>query len=172
MNPSTPTTLTFRWGRTRPWLSTMVRLALAGVWLAAGASKVGDLSASTRGVHAYQLTPYEVSAVIGGALPFVELTLGALLLAGLATRLAAAASAALFTVFVAGIASAWSRGLAIDCGCFSPGGELAPGTDPTYTLEIVRTTAFLGLAVLLLFFPATRFSLDARLGVAPSSEET
>lgn len=168
---STRTTPTFRWRQAQPWLSTAVRLALAGVWLAAGASKVGDLPASARGVHAYQLTPYEISAVIGSALPLVELALGVLLLIGLGTRVVATASTALFTVFLAGIASAWARGLAIDCGCFSPGGELAPGVEPTYTLEIVRTTAFLGLAVFLLIFPATRFSLDARLGVTPSSEE-
>jgi uncharacterized membrane protein YphA (DoxX/SURF4 family) len=159
------------WRRVRPWLGTAIRLVLAGVWLAAGATKVGDLPASIRAVHAYQLTPYELSAVIGGALPFVELALGALLLAGLATRLAAAASTALLSAFVAGIASAWVRGLAIDCGCFSPGGELAPGVEPTYTLEIARTSALLGLAVLLLIHPGTRLSVDARLGIAPSIEE-
>jgi uncharacterized membrane protein YphA (DoxX/SURF4 family) len=160
-----------RWRAARPWLGTAVRLVLGGVWLAAGATKVGDLPASIRAVHAYQLTPYELSAIIGGALPFVELALGVLLLAGLATRLAAAASTALLSAFIAGIASAWARGLAIDCGCFSPGGELAPGVEPTYTFEIVRTGALLGLAVFLLVQPGTRLSVDARLGIAPPTEE-
>jgi uncharacterized membrane protein YphA (DoxX/SURF4 family) len=167
-----PTSTTSRLPRAQPWLSTAARLVLAGVWLAAGASKVGDLPASTRAVHAYQLTPYELSAVLGGALPFVELALGLLLLAGLATRLAAAASTALLAVFATGISSAWARGLAIDCGCFGTGGELAAGVEPTYTLQLVRTTALLGLAVILLIFPTTRFSADARLGVASSARET
>ena len=53
--------------------------------------------------------------------------MGALLLAGLLTRGAAAVAGLLMLVFVAGIASAWARGLSIDCGCFGTGGPVAPG---------------------------------------------
>jgi uncharacterized membrane protein YphA (DoxX/SURF4 family) len=158
-----------RWHQLRPWLGTVVRLGLAGVWLAAGASKVGDLAASTRAVHAYELTPYEVSALIGAALPFVELALGVLLLAGLATRLIAAVSAGMLMIFMAGIAAAWARGLAIDCGCFGPGGELPAGVDPSYAPEIGKNVAFLLLAGYLLIYPLTRLSLDSWLGAAPTS---
>ena len=100
-----------------------VRGGLALVWLYAGATKVGDLAASGRAVHAYQIMPYELSQVVGAALPFVEIALGVLLLLGVATRLAAGVSAALLVIFIAGIVSAWARGLAIDCGCFGTGGD-------------------------------------------------
>jgi uncharacterized membrane protein YphA (DoxX/SURF4 family) len=159
------------WSRVVPWLGTVARLGLAGVWLAAGASKIGDLSASARAVHAYELTPYDVSVLIGSALPFVELALGVLLLAGLATRLLAAVSAALLTIFMVGIASAWARGLAIDCGCFGPGGELPAGVDPSYLPELGKNVVFLLLAGFLLVYPRTRLSLDAWLGAAPAGDE-
>jgi len=152
-----------RWAVLRPWLGTLARLVLAGVWFAAGASKVNDLAASGRAVNAYRLMPFEVAELIGAMLPFVELALGVLLLLGVATRLTAAASAALLTVFVAGIVSAWSRGLSIDCGCFGGGGDLAAGQSPSYGPEIVRDVVFLLLAAYLIVFPRTRFSLDARL---------
>jgi uncharacterized membrane protein YphA (DoxX/SURF4 family) len=148
-----------------------VRLGLAAVWLVAGASKVGDLAASGRAVNAYRLMPYDVAKVIGAALPFVEIALGLLLLLGVATRLSAAVSAALLLVFIAGIASAWARGLAIDCGCFGQGGELAPGESPTYGPEILRDIGFLALAGFLLVWPVTRFSIDSWLAREPRAED-
>jgi uncharacterized membrane protein YphA (DoxX/SURF4 family) len=139
------------------------RLLLAGVWLYAGGSKVGDLTASVRAVKAYQLLPSTVAEWVGAALPLVEIGLGLLLLLGLATRLAAGASVLLLAAFVAGIASAWARGLRIDCGCFGGGGELAAGETPSYGSELVRDLALLAAAGFLLVWPRTRWSLDAWL---------
>jgi hypothetical protein len=81
-----------------------------------------------------------------------------------ATRFVAGVSAVLLVVFIAGIVSAWSRGLAIDCGCFGSGGQLAAGQGPTYGTEILRDLGFLALAGLLLWRPWTRFSIDALMG--------
>ncbi|MGC5031694.1 MauE/DoxX family redox-associated membrane protein [Micromonospora sp. DT229] len=154
-----------------PWLGLAVRLGLAAVWLYAGATKVGDLAGSGRAVHAYQVLPYEVSMVVGAVLPFVELALGVLLVLGLATRLSAGVSAALLVVFIAGIISAWSRGLAIDCGCFGTGGELPAGESPSYFPEILRDLGFLALAGFLLIWPRTAVSVDGALAGEPVEDE-
>ncbi|BFU46712.1 MauE/DoxX family redox-associated membrane protein [Krasilnikovia sp. MM14-A1004] len=145
------------------WISTVARFGLAVVWLVAGATKVGDLAASGRAVNAYRLMPYEAAKVVGAAQPFLEIALGLLLLVGLAVRLSAGISAVLLVIFIAGIVSAWARGLAIDCGCFSRGGDLAGGVDPGYLSEILRDLGFLVLAGILLWRPRTRFSLDGLL---------
>jgi len=152
-----------RWPIARPWIGTGARLVLACVWLYAGASKVTDLAGSGRAVNAYQVMPYDLAKVIGAALPFVEIALGFLLLAGLATRLAAAVSAVLLVVFIAGIVAAWARGLSIDCGCFGGGGELAAGQSPSYLPEIQRDLGFLTLAGFLVVFPRTRLAIDSWL---------
>ncbi|MFI5840159.1 MauE/DoxX family redox-associated membrane protein [Catenuloplanes sp. NPDC051500] len=148
------------WDRAGPWAGLVARLGLAGVWLYAGGTKVGDLAASGRAVNAYRIMPFEVAQVIGAMLPFVEIVVGLLLLAGLATRVSAAFSVLLLTVFIAGIASAWARGLQIDCGCFGSGGQLAAGENPTYGWEIARDLGFLILAGYLLIRPDSRFSAD------------
>lgn len=150
-------------GTLRPWLGTAVRLGLAGVWLYAGASKVGDLAASGRSVNAYQVFPYDLAMVVGFALPFLEIALGVLLVLGLATRLTAGLSAALLVVFIAGITSAWARGLSIDCGCFGTGGELPVGEQPSYGPELLRDLGFLALAGFLLRWPRTAVSADSWL---------
>lgn len=142
------------------WIRSAGRLLLAGVWLVAGGTKVSDLQGSVRAVHAYDLLPYEVSKVVGAALPFVEITIGVLLVAGFATRIAAVASSTLLVVFIGGIASAWARGLRIDCGCFGGGGELAAGRSPTYFWEIARDVALLAVAVYLVWRPTSRLAVD------------
>lgn len=140
------------------------RLILGVVLLVAGATKVGDLAGSVRAVHAYQLLPYEVSTVVGSVLPFVEIVAGVLLVAGLATRLAAAVSAVLLVVFIGGIVSAWTRGLSIDCGCFGSGGQLTAGQTPRYGVDLARDVALLAAALVLLVWPVTAWSVDGWLG--------
>jgi uncharacterized membrane protein YphA (DoxX/SURF4 family) len=156
----TVSTIGTRWPLLR-WIGTVARLGLAAVWLVAGASKVTDLAASGRAVNAYQVMPYELAKVVGAALPFVEIALGLLLLAGLATRLVAGVSAGILVIFVAGIISAWARGLSIDCGCFGGGGALAAGQSPSYLPEVLRDLGFLILAGFLIVFPRTRLAADS-----------
>lgn len=153
------------WALAQPWVSTALRLVLGVVMLWSGAAKVGDLPASIRAVRAFELLPEALARVVGTGLPVVEILLGLLLLAGLLTRYAAAGVALLMVAFLIGIASAWARGLAIDCGCFGGGGAIAP--DQTqYPIEIARDLALLAAAVVLAWRPASRFSLDSTLGLA------
>src|SRR3954466_14165062 len=146
-----------------PWVSTVARAGLAAVFLTAGLLKVDDLAASGRAVNAYRLMDYDTAKVIGAVQPFLEIALGLLLLAGLGVRLSAAIAALLLAVFIAGIISAWARGLQIDCGCFSKGGDLTGRRTAEYGREVLRDVGFLILAGILLVKPRTRFSLDGFL---------
>jgi uncharacterized membrane protein YphA (DoxX/SURF4 family) len=146
-----------------PWISTGARLGLAAVFLVAGGLKVTDLAASGRAVNAYRLMSYDTAKVVGAVQPFLEIAIGLLLLIGLAVRLSAAIAAVALVIFIAGIASAWARGLQIDCGCFSKGGDLAAGRTAEYGLEILRDVGFLALAGILLVKPRVRLSLDGLL---------
>ncbi|MEU4158117.1 MauE/DoxX family redox-associated membrane protein [Actinoplanes sp. NPDC026670] len=159
METSRQTRMAVAW----PWIGTAARVVLGVVWLIAGALKVGDLAASARAVHAYQVMSYDTAQVVGAVQPFLEIALGLLLLIGLSTRLTAAISAVLMVVFIAGIASAWARGLRIDCGCFSDGGALGQGESTAYGIDILRDLAFLALSGLLVWRPRTRFSFDGVL---------
>jgi uncharacterized membrane protein YphA (DoxX/SURF4 family) len=149
-----------RWTRARPWVSTVARVLLGAVWIAAGASKVTDLAASVRAVRAYEVLPEWAVPAVGAGLPFLEVALGVLLIVGLGVRLGAVVSAVLFAIFIAGIVSASARGLRIDCGCFGGGGELGAGQQTKYTAEIVRDVGLLGLAALVAWLPRGRFSVD------------
>lgn len=145
--------------RIADWTGLVARLVLGGVLVAAGLAKVTDLTASTQSVLAYELFSYDVARVIGITLPVVEIAVGLLLVLGLLTRSAGIAGATLMLVFVAGIASAWARGLTIDCGCFGTGGPVAP-EDTTYLVDIVRDLGLMALGIWLAVRPRTALSLD------------
>ena len=140
----------------------LVRLGLGTVMISAGLPKLLDLTGSVQNVIAYELFDYELARAIGIFLPVVEVALGVLLLLGLLTRAVAVVTGVLMLFFIAGIVSAWARGLSIDCGCFGTGGPVDPD-ETTYVTSIVRDVGFLGLAVWLTVRPHTPWSLDQLL---------
>ena len=143
-------------------LGTLLRLVLGGVILVAGALKVTNLGQSALAVRAYQLLPYDLAGYVGYALPIIEIVIGLLLVLGLFTRISALLGALLMLAFVIGIASAWARGLSIDCGCFGGGGEVSSGRT-AYPLDFARDLVLLLAAGWLVRRPATASALDARL---------
>lgn len=158
-----------------PWLTTVARISLAVVLGWAGLAKISSPALSVIAVQGYELLPRAAETIVGYGLPFLELALAALLLAGLGVRMAGAVSAALFLLFIAGIASAWARGLSIDCGCFGGGGQVDPA-DTRYGREILRDVGFLVLAIWIAAGPRSRLALDGRLGderrlLAPSAQD-
>ncbi len=140
--------------RVRDVVGTLARLGLAAVFLVSGVLKAVDPDATYVAVRAYDVLPRASVAVVAAVLPWLEIALGLVLLAGLATRVAAVAASGLLLVFVAGVTQAWVRGLAIDCGCFGGGGAVDPD-ETTYGQELLRDVAFLLMAGWLVVRPAT-----------------
>lgn len=148
--------------RHRDVVGLLARLVLGGVVLVAGLLKVGELETSARAVRAYQLVPYDVAGTIGYALPILEVAVGVLLVLGLFTRGSAVVAGFLMVVFIIGIASAWARGLSIDCGCFGKGGTIA-AAQTQYPQEIARDVGLLLCAAWLVTRPRTVLSLEQLL---------
>ena len=148
--------------RLRDVVGLLARLVLGGVVLVAGLLKVGHLETSARSVRAYQLLPYDVAGLVGYGLPILEIAIGVLLVLGLFTRFGAVVGGVLMVVFVAGIASAWARGLSIDCGCFGHGGTIE-ASQTQYPQEIARDIGLLLCSVWLVARPRTAYSLEPLL---------
>ncbi|SBW21181.1 DoxX family protein [Candidatus Protofrankia californiensis] len=153
--------------RMRRVLSTVVRLGLAVLWLAAGLFKIDDPQGMVRSVRAFRILSEPLVHPVAYAVPFVEIALGLLLLAGLAVRVSAAVSALLLAAYITAIASAAARGLRIDCGCFSSGGDLTAGAPTHYTGEIVRDGLLLVASALLVRLPAGALTVDRLLERGP-----
>ncbi len=146
----------------KEWLGLIARLVIGGVWIVAGAIKLPDPAQSVAAVRAYQLLPSSIVPTVGQLLPVIEVVIGLLLVLGLLTRFAAVASAILFVAFIIGIASAWARGIEIDCGCFG-GGGVDPDAASKYPWEIARDVALLLASIFVAWLPSTRLALDSLL---------
>jgi len=107
----------------------VLRVALGGVWLYAAYTKLRQpwlLFAMS--IDAYHLLPEWAVLTVARILPWTELVIGILLVGGLLVRYASILGAAILAVFFGAMISAYSRGLAIDCGCFGPGDALSAWT--------------------------------------------
>ena len=149
-------------GRLADLIGLLARLILGVVLIWAGAVKVTRPALSAQAVRAFQILPYDFAGYVGYALPVVEILVGMILVAGLLTRAAAVVSGLLMLAFMIGIASAWARGLSIDCGCFGGGGAVA-ASETRYLFDILRDAGLVACALWLVVRPRTAYSLDHRL---------
>lgn len=143
----------------QPWLTLIARLVLGGVLLAAGGLKIGNLQKSAMSVRAYELLPVGLANFLGYVLPWIEIGMGLLLIAGVAVSIVGLLGALTMFAFVIAIAQAWARGLSIDCGCFGGGGQVDP-EDTKYLSTILRDIGFLLLGVYLYYFPKGKFGIE------------
>jgi len=134
-------------------------IGLGTVLTVAGIGKVRAGSTRVQAtVLAYDLLPPSVAAFVGRGLPYVEIGIGVLVLAGLAFGPAAIAAASLLTVFTGVVAVALARGTTSACGCFGR-------TDlrPLRRTVVLRNLLLLGVAVCLFIWPQPPLTLDGLL---------
>ena len=104
----------------------LVRVLLGAVFLYAGCTKIGTLSAFAGDIAAYRLLPHFGNYLAAAVVPWLEAVCGFLLIVGWRIRGALATTTLLIVVFMTVLASALVRGLDIDCGCFRAGGAKTP----------------------------------------------
>ncbi len=118
----------------------VVRVLLGGVLVAAGALKAGHPAELAASIASFRLLPAAIVGPLALALPYVELLLGAYLVAGLFTRAAAAFAALQFACYAGAIASALARHVPANCGCFGPN-DAAVADWPHVALDLMLAGA-------------------------------
>ena len=151
------------------WVGVLARLVVGGVWLYAGALKLPHPDTSVSAVRSYQLLPTGLAETVGHVLPMLEIVVGTCLVLGLLVRFSGGVSALMQLAFVIGIISVWSRGIAINCGCFGSGGA-DPDAFGKYPWEIARDSGLLALSLLLAWRPRTPFAVDNLLFPLPAQD--
>jgi uncharacterized membrane protein YphA (DoxX/SURF4 family) len=143
----------------RQWIGLLARLVVGVLDVWAGVAKYPDPAGNVRHVRNFQILPEAVVPTVGHALPTLEIIIGAALILGLMTRAFAVIGALFYIAFIIGIASAWARGLEINCGCFGNGGVPA-NPQRQYAIDIARDIGLLACCLWLILWPRTRFALD------------
>lgn len=100
-------------------LRTVLRWVLAVVLVWAALSKIANLNEFYLSIRLYQVPlPDTLVRLAAMVMPWLELLIGILMVAGTARRAALIWAAILFAVFIVVTGQAWVRGLNIACGCF------------------------------------------------------
>jgi hypothetical protein len=110
-------------------LSIVLRLGLGAVFGYAAWAKLREpwmLFAIS--VDAYHVLPEWGAVAIARTLPWLELMLAVILVAGIWKRISLPAASALLGVFFGLMVRSYARGEGIDCGCFGPGEAISPLT--------------------------------------------
>ncbi len=102
----------------QPHVQLLLRLVLGGLLLLAGLSKLADRPSFRQAVAEYQVLPRQLGRPFAALLPWLETTLGILLLLGLGTAVAASLATPLFLSFGLAIGVNLRRGRHFDCHCF------------------------------------------------------
>lgn len=79
-------------------------------------------------IDSYRLLPEWAVIAVARTLPWAELVLGILLIAGIKLKYCAATATAILAAFMIIMVRAYMQDLGIDCGCFGIGQALGPGT--------------------------------------------
>lgn len=103
------------------------------------------------GIDSYQMLPLWAVSWLALVLPWIELLLGTLLIAGIALHWMASITTALLIVFMIALARAAILGLAINCGCFGDS-----STNPAKELILDSVLLLVSIAVTVGAFSAHR----------------
>ncbi|MFV8395500.1 MauE/DoxX family redox-associated membrane protein [Corynebacterium hindlerae] len=141
-------------------ISAIARFYMAYVWIHAGTAKLGKHMEMTQAITAYQIFTPEWSGYLAQLIGPLEIAGGVFLLLGLFLRSAAKVSSVVLVLFMIGIAQAWARGLAIDCGCFNVDG-ISDAQTMDYVKTLARDAGYLFLTGWTIWRPFRRFAVFA-----------
>jgi len=100
----------------------VLRIALGGIFVYAAYTKLKDPWALfAMNIDSYKVLPLPAVQLVARTLPWFELLIGLLLIAGIFRRVATVATSILLLVFFSLMVRAFATGQEINCGCFGPG---------------------------------------------------
>ena len=100
------------------WLVQFPCWALGGLFLFAGWQKVQEPAQFLTSIRGFHLVPDPYAAWLALALPWLEIFAGLAVITGFLRRGGLLILNTSLVIFIAALASAWARGINVDCGCF------------------------------------------------------
>jgi uncharacterized membrane protein YphA (DoxX/SURF4 family) len=100
----------------------ILRIALGAIFIYAAYTKLTESwRLFAAGIASYEVLPMWAVELLARTLPWFELLVGLLLIAGRWLRVSTVATSALLLVFFSLMVRAYVKGMTIDCGCFGAG---------------------------------------------------
>ena len=143
--------------RGHAWIGLPIRLYLAAVFAVACLHKIADPASFALDVATYQFLPLGAVNLFAIVLPWLELTVAIVLVAGLRVRAAAVLVVVMMLSFMVALSWALHHHLDISCGCFASQGATH---DPISGRTLLRDSIWLLLACYIFLFDRKAFGMD------------
>ncbi len=134
------------------------RLILGGLFIYASYDKILNPLAFAQIIHNYRLVPPSLINFPAMVIPWIEFIAGVLLIIGFRARGADLIIAGMLVVYIAMLTDALTRGININCGCFST----ASGVKSDLAMRIVEDIGMFLLSLQILLFYQTRLGRRRR----------
>ncbi len=135
-------------------ISFFLRICLGFVFIFAAVGKINNPDVFYKEISNYRIFPDFISQIIAIVLPWIEVFIGLLLVLGLRVKTTSFISTILIFFFTIMVASAWIRGLNINCGCFSGHIEYVG------LKKILENVLLILFGIFLFYFPNSFLSLE------------
>jgi uncharacterized membrane protein YphA (DoxX/SURF4 family) len=100
----------------------VLRVALGAIFVYAAWTKLRDpWQLFAMSIDSYRILPLRAVEISAHVIPWVELAVGLLLIAGVWLRVSGSIVSLLLLTFFALMLRAYAKGMEINCGCFGPG---------------------------------------------------
>ncbi|MBX3379789.1 MAG: DoxX family protein [Phycisphaeraceae bacterium] len=150
------------------------RFAVAGLFVFAAYQKLFDPESGPQkfalAINSFKILPEHLVHLAAGAIPWIEVICGILLIIGLWTRAAATLLATLLVVLTVAVASVLLRNLSVTCGCFGKFTLLCPHDKMTWC-KVAENALILVPTVLVAIFGGGFLDSDRKarpFGPAPT----
>jgi len=101
------------------WFICIIRVVIGVVFVYASIDKIINPGDFAKSIHNYRMLPPVLINIMALLMPWLELITGVALIIGYKYQGANLLILGMLVVFIVALASAYSRGLNINCGCFS-----------------------------------------------------
>ena len=131
-----------------PPMSIAARWILSTIFVVSGMSKLMFFDDTVLTIVGYDIIGISMAHLVAWGAIIGEIALALWLASGRRPQKSLLVTIVVFIFFIMLIASAWARGLSIECGCF--GGRYTVPEDPVkgYIVDIIRDIAMMSLAVM------------------------
>ncbi len=140
------------------YLIAVLRLVVGIVFIYASVYKIADPGAFAKSIWYYHMIPGSLINLIAIILPWVELICGICLILGVWYDGSVILINLMTFVFIIALASAYYRGLDIDCGCF----KASSGGGSSVLKSLLFDIVLLAFTIALLFSRSRKWRLEGK----------